>query len=89
MVAGGGILNVVSTAVITKAVPAKDTGAVLGIAMASNSLIRSVSPFFGGIMFQHFGWHSFGALGFVVDVLVAVFLFVKLNNPLNMQEVST
>ena len=82
LVAGGAILNLVSTAVMTKAVSVKDTGAMLGVAMSTNSVIRSVSPFLGGLMFQHYSWPSIGALGFVVNALVAVFLFVRTKDSL-------
>ena len=76
MVVGGCLLNVVTTSVMTKAVSIQDTGTVLGLSMAANSLIRSVSPTLGGIMFKAYGWPIFGAFGFVVNIAMAIFLFV-------------
>ena len=76
MVVGGCLLNIVTTSVMTKAVSMRDTGTVLGLNMAANSLIRTVSPTLGGIMFKAYGWPVFGASGFVVNVTMALFLFV-------------
>lgn len=76
MVVGGTTLNVITTSAMTKSVVIKDTGAVLGLSMATNSLIRTVSPTLGSIMYKHYGWPSFGFLGLVVNAAVAVFLFI-------------
>lgn len=77
MVVGGTTLNVITTSAITKSVLVKDTGAVLGLSMATNSLIRTVSPTLGSIMYKHYGWPSFGLLGFVVNTIVAAYLFIS------------
>ena len=50
---------------------------MLGLSMAVNSLIRSVSPAFGGYMLTRFGFESFGYLGFVASAVVTVVLFYK------------
>lgn len=76
MVVGGTTLNVITTSAITKSVLLKDTGAVLGLSMATNSLIRTVSPTLGSIMYKHYGWPSFGLLGVVVNAAVAAFLVI-------------
>ena len=76
MVVGGTTLNVITTSAMTKSVVTKDTGAVLGLSMATNSLIRTVSPTLGSIMYKYYGWPSFGLLGLVVNTGVAVFLFI-------------
>ena len=76
MVVGGTTLNVISTSAMTKSVITKDTGAVLGLSMATNSLIRTVSPTVGSIMYKHYGWPSFSVLGVVVNSAVALVLFV-------------
>lgn len=52
-------------------------GAMLGLNMASNSLIRTVSPTVGGIMLHTLGFSSFGYLGFLSSGLVTLLLFVK------------
>lgn len=77
MVVGGTTLNVITTSAITKSVLVQDTGAVLGLSMATNSLIRTVSPTLGSIMYKHYGWPSFGLLGFVVNTIVAAYLFIS------------
>lgn len=77
MVVGGTTLNVITTSAITKSVLVHDTGAVLGLSMATNSLIRTVSPTLGSIMYKHYGWPSFGLLGFVVNTIVAAYLFIS------------
>jgi len=51
---------------------------MLGLSMATNSLIRTVSPTIGGIMLLNFGFPSFGVLGFVSSGIVTAVLFVKL-----------
>ena len=76
MVVGGTTLNVITTSAMTKSVTIKDTGAVLGLSMATNSLIRTVSPTLGSLMYKHYGWPSFGLLGLVVNAAVAAFLFI-------------
>lgn len=76
MVVGGTTLNVITTSAMTKSVVIKETGAVLGLSMATNSLIRTVSPTLGSIMYKYYGWPSFGLLGLVVNAAVAVFLFI-------------
>ncbi|GFR98821.1 solute carrier family 22 member 18 [Elysia marginata] len=69
--------NVVTTSALTRTVPQADTGAMLGLSMAVNSLIRSVSPTVGGYMLTRFGFESFGYLGFVASALVAMVLVYK------------
>lgn len=76
MVVGGTTLNVITTSAMTKSVAIDKTGAVLGLSMATNSLIRTVSPTLGSIMYKNYGWPSFGALGLVVNAAVALFLFL-------------
>lgn len=75
MVVGGTTLNVITTSAMTKSVTVDKTGAVLGLSMATNSLIRTVSPTLGSIMYKNYGWPSFGLLGLVVNAAVALFLF--------------
>ena len=46
--------------------------------MATNSLIRTVSPTVGGVMLENFGFSSFGYFGFLASGLVTSVLFYKL-----------
>lgn len=69
--------NVVTTSALTRTVSQADTGAMLGLSMAVNSLIRSVSPTIGGYMLTKFGFESFGYLGFVASAVVTVVLIYR------------
>jgi OCT family organic cation transporter-like MFS transporter 18 len=53
---------------------------MLGLNMATNSLIRTVSPTIGGIMLENLGFSSFGYLGFLSSGIVTAVLFVKFRN---------
>ncbi|KAL5013836.1 hypothetical protein ScPMuIL_008106 [Solemya velum] len=72
--------NIVISSGLTRTVSDADTGAMLGLNMAVNSLIRSVSPTIGGIMLSKFGFASFGYLGFVMTGLVTCIIFLKLRD---------
>ncbi|XP_067659030.1 solute carrier family 22 member 18-like [Haliotis asinina] len=69
--------NVIISSSLTKTVADADTGAMLGVNMAVNSLVRSVSPTLGGYMLENIGFHSFGYLGFVTNAVVTIVLFWK------------
>ncbi|XP_059143145.1 solute carrier family 22 member 18-like [Physella acuta] len=69
--------NVVTTSALTHTVSVADTGAMLGLSMAVNSLIRSLSPTVGGYMLKEYGFESFGYLGFVTSFIVTAVLFVR------------
>ncbi|KAH3709493.1 solute carrier family 22 member 18-like [Dreissena polymorpha] len=67
--------NIVINSALTRTVSEIDTGSMLGLNMASNSLIRTVSPTIGGYMLQAFGFPSFGYLGFLLSLIVTIILF--------------
>ncbi|KAK3785937.1 hypothetical protein RRG08_013940 [Elysia crispata] len=69
--------NVVTTSALTRTVSSADTGAMLGLSMAVNSLIRSVSPTVGGYMLTRFGFESFGYLGCAVSAVITGVLFYR------------
>ncbi|KAH9496649.1 hypothetical protein Btru_009937 [Bulinus truncatus] len=69
--------NVVTTSALTHTVSDTDTGAMLGLSMAVNSLIRSLSPTIGGYMLAKYGFESFGYLGFVTCLAVTLVLYWK------------
>ncbi|XP_005109387.1 solute carrier family 22 member 18 [Aplysia californica] len=69
--------NIVTTSALTHTVPDSDTGAMLGLSMAVNSLIRSISPTAGGYMLENLGFESFGWLGFFLSAAVTVVLFLR------------
>lgn len=72
--------NIVISSALTRTVDEVDTGAMLGLNMATNSLIRTVSPTIGGIMLENLGFSSFGYLGFLSSGIVTAVLFVKFRN---------
>lgn len=69
--------NIVISSALTRTVDEVDTGAMLGLNMATNSLIRTVSPTIGGIMLENLGFSSFGYLGFISSGIVTAVLFIK------------
>ncbi|XP_078664646.1 solute carrier family 22 member 18-like [Branchiostoma floridae x Branchiostoma belcheri] len=71
---GGTIMNTVISSTLTKVVPPDSTGTMLGLSMASNSIIRTMSPTVGGLMLGYAGYPSFGILGFVVNTLLSVYM---------------
>ena len=56
------------------------SGAMLGLNMATNSFIRTISPTIGGIMLENFGFSSFGWFGFLASTVVTSVLFYKLKD---------
>ncbi|KAK6187074.1 hypothetical protein SNE40_006322 [Patella caerulea] len=70
--------NVVITSALTRTVSEADTGAMIGLNMAVNSLVRTVSPTIGGYMFAAYGFPSFGYFGSVVCFIVTLVLFWKI-----------
>jgi len=78
MVMSGAVYTTATQTLLTKHVSSADTGSILGFSMATNSLIRSISPFIGGYMFQSIGFSSFGCLGFICNGLLSFYLF-KIN----------
>lgn len=74
---GGALFSVVTNSILTKLVPPEDTGFVLGLSFATQSFVRMLSPTLGGILLTHFGYTSFGVVGFTVCSTVAMYLFIK------------
>lgn len=69
--------NVVITSALTHTVSESDTGAMLGLNMAVNSLVRTFSPTLGGYLLGTYGFSSFGYFGVVVSALVTFVLFLR------------
>ncbi|XP_069105931.1 LOW QUALITY PROTEIN: solute carrier family 22 member 18-like [Argopecten irradians] len=72
--------NIVISSALTRTVSELDTGAMLGLNMAVNSLIRSLSPTIGGILLKYYGFAAFGYLGFIMLTGVTCLLFFKLKS---------
>ncbi|KAL8584182.1 hypothetical protein ACOMHN_034868 [Nucella lapillus] len=69
--------NVVITSALTHTVSEGDTGAMLGLNMAVNSLVRTFSPTLGGYLLNRFGFPSFGYFGVIVSLILTAILFVR------------
>lgn len=69
--------NIVISSSLTRTVSELDTGVMLGLNMAVNSLIRSLSPTIGGYLLHYFGFPVFGYLGFIMLSFVTILLFIK------------
>eukprot|EP00794_Sanderia_malayensis_P011987 gene11987-13225_t len=76
LIMGGAIFQVVVTSCITKMVSCQETGAALGLSMATHALIRSISPTIGGLLFSHFGFAIFGIVGFVINGPLSLYLVI-------------
>ncbi|XP_067951001.1 solute carrier family 22 member 18-like [Watersipora subatra] len=75
LIVGMTTLQVVISAAITKVVDPKDTGAMIGLGMATNSLIRTVGPTLGAYMLEIYGYSSIGYFGMIVCAVVSASLF--------------
>lgn len=71
------LMSVVISSALTHTVPDTDTGVMLGMNMAVNSLIRTISPTIGGIMLSAYGFPSIGYLGFINSLLVTIYMFLQ------------
>ena len=48
----------------------------VGLSMATHALIKSGSPTIGGLLFSRFGFPVFGIVGFAIDSIATVYLFL-------------
>ncbi|NWY58719.1 S22AI protein, partial [Chionis minor] len=69
-----GMLGTITDSILTKAVPASDTGTMLGICASVQPLTRTVGPTIGGILYKQFGVSSFGYLQLIVNIALFVYL---------------
>lgn len=74
MVVAGAIFTTVMSGMLTKSVAPQDTGTMLGIGMASNSLIRTVAPTIGGFLLERYGFISFGVIGILFNAPLVLFI---------------
>ncbi|XP_045873823.1 solute carrier family 22 member 18 isoform X1 [Meles meles] len=70
-----GTLSVVTDSMLTKAVPAADTGTMLGLCASVQPLTRTVGPTVGGLLYRSFGVPIFGHVQFATNVLVLLVLW--------------
>ncbi|XP_063145423.1 solute carrier family 22 member 18 [Candoia aspera] len=77
MVFSFSIVGVITDIILTKSVPASDTGAMLGISASVTPLIRTFGPTMGGFLYRRFGVSSFGYLQLIVNVSLFFYLLKK------------
>ncbi|XP_076971489.1 solute carrier family 67 member A1 [Tamandua tetradactyla] len=68
-------LNVVTDSMLAKAVPATDTGTMLGLCASVQPLTRTLGPTLGGLLYRSFGVAVFGHVQFAVNFLVLLALW--------------
>lgn len=71
---GGSLIHIVVTSIITKVVDQQQTGSALGVTLCTHSTIRSIAPSIGGFLFQNVGFYTFGVVGYVINLIVTVYL---------------
>ncbi|XP_037338226.2 solute carrier family 22 member 18 [Pungitius pungitius] len=71
------VFNVITDSMLTKSVPASDTGTMMGLCASVQSLLRTVGPTAGGFMYVHYGVSSIGLLQFVVNIGVFAHLLQR------------
>ncbi|XP_066509656.1 solute carrier family 22 member 18-like isoform X3 [Hoplias malabaricus] len=71
------IFNVITDSMLTKSVPASDTGTVLGLCASVQSLLRTIGPTIGGFLYETYGVASFGYIQFTVSATVFSFLLMS------------
>ncbi|PKK29280.1 solute carrier family 22 member 18 isoform X2 [Columba livia] len=75
------MLATITDSILTKSVPASDTGTMLGICASVQPLTRTVGPTIGGVLYKQFGVSSFGYLQLIVNIGLFVYL-IKSKIPL-------
>ncbi|KAF4094339.1 hypothetical protein AMELA_G00012130 [Ameiurus melas] len=71
------IFNVITDSMLTKSVPASDTGTMLGLCASVMSLVRTIGPTIGGFLYETFGVASFGYIQFAVSATTFTLLFMS------------
>ncbi|KGL73514.1 Solute carrier family 22 member 18, partial [Tinamus guttatus] len=74
-------LATITDSMLTKAVPASETGTMLGLCASVQPLTRTLGPTIGGILYKHFGVSSFGCLQLSINVGLFAYL-LRSNIPL-------
>ncbi|XP_033010226.1 solute carrier family 22 member 18 [Lacerta agilis] len=77
MIFSFGTIAVISDIILTKSVPASDTGAMLGISSSVQPLTRTIGPTIGGFLYRRFGVSSFGYLQLLVNIPLFFYVLRK------------
>ncbi|XP_033842166.1 solute carrier family 22 member 18 [Periophthalmus magnuspinnatus] len=71
------VFNVITDSILTKSVPSSDSGTMLGLCAAVQSLLRTVGPTLGGVLYVNGGVMSIGLTQCAVNVAVFGLLLLK------------
>ncbi|XP_017565103.1 solute carrier family 22 member 18 [Pygocentrus nattereri] len=71
------VFNVITDSMLTKSVPASDTGTMLGLCASVQSLLRTIGPTIGGFLYETYGVASFGYIQFTINATVFSLLFMS------------
>lgn len=74
MTCGNCITGTVITSVLTKSVPASESGTILGLSHAGSSLVGIVAPIIGALLLTHLGFPSLGLVGAAINVVLLLVL---------------
>ncbi|KAM9494233.1 solute carrier family 22 member 18 [Clarias gariepinus] len=74
------IFNIITDSMLTKSVPASDTGTMLGLCASVLPLVRTIGPTIGGFLYETYGVSSFGYIQFVVGAITFSLLFNSRRN---------
>ncbi|KAG5270147.1 hypothetical protein AALO_G00189270 [Alosa alosa] len=69
------MFNVITDSMLTKSIPSSDTGTMMGLCASVQSLMRTVGPTIGGLLYENYGVSSFGYIQCAVNAAVFLFLF--------------
>uniref|UniRef100_A0A8C6V6W7 Solute carrier family 22 member 18 n=1 Tax=Neogobius melanostomus TaxID=47308 RepID=A0A8C6V6W7_9GOBI len=70
------VFNVITDTILTKSVPSTDTGTMLGLCAAEQSLLRTLGPTLGGFLYVNGGIKAIGLTQCVVNAAVFIVLLL-------------
>jgi len=76
----GGLLGVLLSSTLTKAVAPHEIGGILGLYAAVDSSTRVIAPILGGILLQQVGTWAPGTFGFILMAGVSIYIFTAIYN---------
>ncbi|XP_072320874.1 solute carrier family 22 member 18 [Eucyclogobius newberryi] len=71
------VFNVITDSILTKSVPSSDTGTMLGLCAAVQSLLRTLGPTLGGVLYMNGGVTSIGLTQCAVNTAVVAALLLR------------
>lgn len=71
------VFNIITDSILTKSVPSTDTGTMLGLCAAEQSLLRTLGPTLGGFLYVNGGVKAIGLTQCVVNAAVFTLLLLR------------